>query len=112
MSDKTKPPVSPIILDPEEFNKVAQRLQTFLHKRVEKAREKKEAHPSDRLKENHIETAKEAFVFVHLTQLIEHMAQEITVLREMLAAIGEEHEALNELGLPEMFSGKKSGFLN
>ncbi len=99
-----------VVLSPEEFNAVVKRVHEFLLFRTEKARAKKEAKPSDRAESKHLEAAKDVFVFVHMLELIEHMAAEIADLRGMLAAMGVENQ---EVELPEMFAvAKKTGYLN
>ena len=101
-----------ITLDPEEFNEVVKRVHAFLLSRVENAKVKKDLRPTVRTETNHIETAKDVYVFVQMMDLIEHMSAEISDLREIISAVGANRQADQELGLPEMFAGKRTKFLN
>lgn len=98
-----------ITMDPEEFNQVLKRLHEFLLKRAEKAKEKKSLKPSHRAEVSHIEAAKDVFVLVHMIELVEHMSGEISELRAILSAMGADEV---DSPVPEMFSSKKTGYLN
>jgi hypothetical protein len=113
MSDgrKNKPDEMKLItVDPEEFNDIVKRVHGLLVNRVEKAKDRKDAKPTKRADKNHVEAAKDAFVFVHMMELIEHMSSEISDLREIIAGLGEAQQ--EGLDLPDMFSPKKTHFLN
>jgi hypothetical protein len=85
-----KPPAETtfITMDSEEFNKVCKRLNQMLTARVQKAWDKKQRKPTQKSSDNHIEASKEAFAFIHLMDLVEHMSSEIHDLRLEVAAIG------------------------
>ena len=83
-----------VTLDPEEFNRVCQRVNELLLARVERAYEKKCKRPTEKAEENYIEASKDAFAFYHLTELIEHMSDEIFALREEL---GDEPEDIEDI---------------
>lgn len=79
-----------ITMDPEEFNRVCKRLNEMLTSRVEKAWEKKSRRPTKKMVSNHIEATKDAFAFIHLLDLVEHMSEEIYHLRMELQTLGQE----------------------
>ena len=98
-----------ITLDPEGFSAVVRRVHEFLVHRAEKAVVKKEAHPTKRSMSNYIETSKDLFVFTHMMEMIEHMSQEISELREIVSQVGEKVS----LEVPEGFTGVgKKNMLN
>lgn len=101
-----------ITLDPQEFNEVVKRVHTFLMKRVDKAKQKKKTRPSDRADNNHIEAAKDVFVFVHMMELIDHMSEEITELRDIITAMGGMEERESTISSFEMFAKSKKSYLN
>lgn len=76
-----------VTLDADEFHKVCQRVHGLLTTRVQKAWDKHSKHPSEKSSDNHIETSKDAFAFIHLLELVEHMTEEIHDLR-MAVAVG------------------------
>lgn len=100
--------VTLVSLDPEEFDQVVKRVHNFLLKRVTKAKEKKDAKPSERAADKHVEAAKDVFVFVHMIELIEHMSERIAELQGIIAGEG----PTTNLEVPEMFSLKKGSYLN
>lgn len=102
--------VTLITLDTDEFNRVVQRVQDFLLSRAQKAKEKKKAHPTKKSVSNHIETAKDVYVFTHMVELIEHMSEEIADLRDILAVTEKMDEAYDS-GMPKLFTNKKE-YLN
>ena len=77
--------------------------------RAERAKAKYNLSPSERTETKEIEAAKDVFVFVHMMELIEHMAGEIHELRDLLQDASEE---LAEPEMPEMYSVKKGDFIN
>jgi uracil phosphoribosyltransferase len=103
-----------VTLDQDEFNKVCKRVHKMLMTRVEKAHEKNQTKPTTKTLENHIETSKDVFVFVHLMELVESMAEEIADLRSIVASVGaiEEMEENPTRTVPEMFATSKKKFLN
>lgn len=100
-----------ITMDPEEFNEVVKRVHSFLLNRVEKAKEKKDAKPSERSSEKHIEAAKDVFVFVHMMQLIEQMSEEISDLRDIIESVGNQEQRSNVSSF-ETFSTPKKTYWN
>lgn len=101
-----------VTLDPEEFNDVVKRVHTFLLNRAERAKEKKEIQPSERAQSKHIEAAKDVFVFVHMMELIENMSEEISDLRDILAASGGLEEENSVVSSFNMFSTNKKHYVN
>ena len=89
-------------MDSEEFNKVCKRLNAMLTTRVEKAWEKKQRRPTKKSDENHIEASKEAFAFIHLLDLVEHMSAEIHDLRMEMATVGsfDDDDVFSPVGEP------------
>jgi hypothetical protein len=63
---------------------------------VERAWEKKSQRPSKRTSKNHVEAAKDAFAFIHLLDLVEHMSQEIYELRQEMNLLSEMEEEADE----------------
>ena len=98
-----------VSLSPDEFNSVVKRVHSFLMNRAERAKDKFNRSPSEKSEEKEIEAAKDVFVFVHMMELIEHMAGEIHDLRDLLS---EAQEELSEPEVPEMYSTKKGSFVN
>jgi hypothetical protein len=76
-----------ITMDPEEFNRVCRRLNEMLSSRVSKAWSKRNRLKTERAEQNHVEAAKDAYAFIHLLQLIEHMSEEICELRSELESL-------------------------
>jgi hypothetical protein len=109
---KIEPEMEPtyITIDPEEFNEVCKRLNKMLHSRLERAWQKKSRRPSSRTVKNHVEAAKEAFAFIHLLDLIEHMSQEIYELRQEVGA-GDEFEEETE-GMGVFSNSPKKNYMN
>lgn len=108
-----------IIIEPDEFNEVVKRVHGLLVKRAESAHERAEEHPSPRAERRDDEASKDAAAFVHMIHLIEQMTGEIEGLREVLEGIknGEvesitSDDAPEQPWGPEMFSGKRTRFLN
>lgn len=99
-------------MDPEEFNDVVKRVHTFLIHRVEKAKEKRVEKPSPKSERQHVEATKDAFVFVHMMQLIEQMSEEISDLRDILDSISDSGERKSPVSSFEMFSKPKKFFPN
>jgi len=97
-----------ITVDPEEFNEIVKRIHGLLLSRSEKAKDKKEMRPTRRSMSNHVEAAKDAFVFSHMIELIEHMSSEISNLRDMMSNFGD----MSGPDLPDVFSPKKTNFPN
>jgi len=99
-----------ITVDPEEFNEIVKRIHKLLVSRADNAKDKKEMRPTKKSRSNHVEAAKDAFVFSHMIELIEHMSHEISNLREMLTSFND----VPEMGpdLPDVFAPKKTHFLN
>ena len=116
MSDgpKSKPPeeMKIVTVDPEEFNEIVKRVHEMLSNRMEKAREKKDMRPTKRSYKNHVEAAKDVYVFAHMIQLIEHMSHEISDLRDMLSVSGDFEDDGPSAVIPDMFSAKKTNYLN
>ena len=75
-----------VTLNAEEFSRVCKRVNGMLTARVQRAWEKKRKQHSDKAASNHIEASKDAFAFIHLMDLVEHMSEEIHDLRMELAA--------------------------
>lgn len=101
-----------VTLDPEEFNDIVKRVHEFLLARAQKAKEKKEAKPSDRASENHIEAAKDVYVYVHMMELIERMSEEISDLRDILTSMGGIEEPRSVVSSFDMFSKNKKHYVN
>lgn len=102
-----------ITMDPEEFNEVCKRLNQMLTSRVEKAWQKKSKTPSNKAVKNHVEAAKEAFAFIHLLDLVEHMSQEIFELRQEVEVLGGDEIFEDDEPAPQAFSGPaKKNYLN
>ncbi len=99
-----------ITLSPEEFGQVVRRVHDFLVHRAERARTRKGSHPSERAAARHVEASKDAFVFVHMMELIEHLSNEIVGLRQALAVVGEVRASGS--GPPALFSSKKTDLPN
>lgn len=78
-----------VTLDAQEFNQVCKRVNELLTSRAQKAWEKKCSRPSPKATENHIEASKDAFAFIHLMDLVEHMTNEIHELRLELAVMSD-----------------------
>lgn len=117
MSSGQEKPLKLITLDPDEFNRVVKRVHEFLLKRADKAATKWREQPSEKNEEKCEETAKDVFALVHMLELIEHMTGEISDLRSMLEDANEHiemhHSSDDTLdGVPEMFSIKKTDYLN
>ncbi len=116
MSDgpKNKPPeeLKIVTVDPEEFNEIVKRVHEMLSNRMDRAKEKKEMRPTKRSYKNHVEAAKDVYVFAHMIQLIEHMSHEISDLREMLSTVGDFVDEGPNADMPNMFSSKKTSYLN
>jgi hypothetical protein len=109
---KNAPETTYITMDPEEFNEVCKRLNQLLSSRVEKAWEKKSRRPSKRSADNHIEAAKEAFAFIHLLDLVEHMSNEIYELRQEVDTLSEMDED-DDTPPSQVFSGpQRKQYLN
>lgn len=89
-------------MDSEEFNKVCKRLNEMLTARVEKAWEKKRRRPTKKADQSHIEASKEAFAFIHLLDLVEHMSAEIHDLRMEMAVVTEmDDDVFSPVGEPQ-----------
>jgi hypothetical protein len=102
-----------VTLDQDEFNKVCRRVHFMLMSRAEKAREKKEKRPTKRSNQNYIEASKEIFVFVHLMELVESMAEEITDLRSILSVMSErDGSRAGQLQVPDVFFSNKKHYPN
>lgn len=103
-----------ITMTTEEFGEVCRRIHKFLLDRADKTKAKRDARPTKRANENHIETAKDVFAFVHLMQMVEEMTQEIHDLRSMVSSMadGDEGEESEFTTLPEMFTTRKKHYLN
>ena len=100
-----------ITMDPEEFNRVCKRLNQMLTSRVEKAWEKKQRKPTKKTSNNHIEATKDAFAFIHLMELVEHMSEEIYGLRMELQTLGTDDD--DDIGPSWMAPpGSKKNFMN
>jgi N-glycosylase/DNA lyase len=112
MADQIKPEITLVTLDPEEFNDVVKRVHSFLLSRAERAKEKKELKPSNKTQSNHVEAAKDVFVFVHMMELIEQMSEEISDLRDILSAMGGGPEEKSVVSSFDMFSSNKKHFVN
>lgn len=110
MSDGPKKNGSPeaeptyITMDPEEFSEVCKRLNQMLATRVERAWRKKSSRPSTRAQRNHVEAAKDAFAFIHLLDLVEHMSHEIFELRQEVGLINEVDQMEEEENPSQVFS--------
>jgi hypothetical protein len=100
-----------ITLEPEEFNRVVKRVHDLLVRRMESARKRSGGRPTDKAERNHVEAAKDHFVFTRMMELIEHMSGEISDLQDILAANEPEQES-DPTELPEMFAPKKTNFIN
>jgi hypothetical protein len=105
-----------VTLDPEEFDAVVKRVHVLLLHRLHRAKIKKDNKPSERSDENHIESAKDVFVFVHMLDLIEHMSAEISDLRDLVTSMGGDINAPRDpeegLGFPELFTGSRTKYKN
>ena len=86
-----------VTLDADEFNRVCKRVHGLLTMRADKAWDKHQNSPNEKTSDKHIEASKDAFAFIHLLELVEHMTEEIHNLR-MYAAAEEGPEILNQLG--------------
>ncbi len=95
-----------ITMDPEEFNRVCRRLNEMLSSRVEKAWNKKNARPTRKSIDSHVEASKDAFAFIHLLDLVEHMSHEIYELRNQLRDGGDGETTEEPAGWS--LSGKKT----
>lgn len=79
-----------ITLDADEFNEVCQRVHGMLVTRANKAWQKHQMTQTDKSSNVHIETSKDAFAFIHLLELVEHMTEEIHELRMMTSSDNEQ----------------------
>jgi len=102
-----------ITMDPEEFNEVCKRLNQMLTSRVEKAWQKTSKTPSSKAVQAHVEAAKEAFAFIHLLDLVEHMSEEIFELRQEVDALTGDENFDDDDPPPQAFSGpSRKHYLN
>ena len=101
-----------ITMDPDEFNRVCKRLHEMLSSRVQDAWDRKDKRPTSRMINNHIEACKDAYAFIHLIDLVEHMSQEIYELRTELEDLGLEDDSEYD-DPPQMWIGSQpKKFLN
>lgn len=120
MSDGPKKLDEPVVvtMTTEEFGEVCQRVHTFLIKRAERARQRREYRTNPKTREDQVETAKDVFAFVHLMEMVDHMSEEIANLRQIIAGAGieeadpDEFAGAQEEVLPEMFAGPRKQYLN
>ena len=93
MSKKDEVPGTRFVtMDAEEFTNVCQRLHEMLNGRVNKAWKKYQKTADDKDSDNHVEASKDAFAFVHLLEMVEHMTEEIRDMREALHSAGYEED--------------------
>jgi hypothetical protein len=108
MADTKK--IEVVTVDQDEFNEVLKRVHQMLISRAEKARDKNIAHPTERNDEKRIEAIKDVYALVHMMELVEHMSEEITDLRELMHLEESDENVTTET--PEMFSQSKTKFMN
>ena len=101
-----------VTLDQEEFNRVCKKVHSHLMERVGRARLRKERNPGIAAERNFIELSKQVFVFVHLLELVDSMAEEISDLRSAISHISADEEHGSPVSGPEMFSLAKKRFMN
>lgn len=83
-----------ITLDAEEFQKVCQRVHELLTTRAEKAWKKHQKSPNNKTSDSHVEASKDAFAFVHLMELVEHMTIRINDMQMMISLMEQEGEEI------------------
>ena len=81
-----------VTMDAKDLNKVCRRINELLNSRAQKAWEKQKKRPTQKSQENHIEASKDAFAFVHLMEIVEHMTHEIHDLRMELAIVADDDD--------------------
>jgi len=102
-----------ITMNSEEFKAVCKRLNVLLTARVEKAWEKKQRRPTKRADKNHVEASKEAFCFIHLMDLVEHMSREIHGLRTEIELISEmDADEVGEVNFSPVSEPRRKKYLN
>lgn len=101
-----------ITMDPEEFSEVCKRLNQMLSSRVERAWQKKSKKPSSKATKNHVEAAKDAFAFIHLMDLVEHMSQEIFELRQEVQVLSETDDLDDDVPAQIFAPPSKKSYLN
>jgi predicted ester cyclase len=84
-------------MDAQDLKKVCHRINELLNSRAQKAWEKQKKHPTAKSQENHIEASKDAFAFVHLMEMIDHMTHEIHDLRMELAIIVDDDDEISSI---------------
>lgn len=101
-----------VTVDPEEFNEIVKRVHEFLVSRADKAKEKKDTRPTAKADQIYIENVKDAYVFAHMVELIEHMSEEISDLRDILASVGGFEDQKSAVSSFELFSADKKNYIN
>lgn len=95
-----------ITLDADEFNQVCHRVHKLLTERADKAWQKHQKKPSQKSSDSHVEASKDAFAFVHLLELVEHMTAEIHDLRMTVSVMSQDDDIVS------VVKNKKKDYLN